>query len=145
VTTAGYATALYWPWLNQIYEAYRVRCGKAASVGGLVFLASNNPCRSPIVCEQNACFGNGNWNPVRPRAIVASMAGYVVIRITERLGGGEPLRTAYAVAEPNQHRAIALFKLRPDHTADEQVEAVVELSQSALDSLGLKPGMIKPL
>jgi hypothetical protein len=75
---------------------------------------------------------------------IASMA-YVVIRITERLGGGEPLRTAYAVAEPNQHRAIALFKLRPDHTADEQVEAVVELSQSALDSLGLKPGMIKPL
>src|SRR5215813_10241481 len=63
------------------------------------------------------------------------MAGYVVIRITERLGGGEPLRTAYAVAEPNQHRAIALFKLRPDHTADEQVEAVVELSQSAPASL----------
>ena len=78
-------------------------------------------------------------------AIFASMAGHVVIRITERLGGGEPLRTAYAVAEPNQHRAIALFKLRPDHTADEQVEAVVELTQSALDSLGLKPGMIKPL
>jgi hypothetical protein len=60
-------------------------------------------------------------------------------------GAGEPLRTAYAVAEPNQHRAAALFKLRPDHTADEQVEAVVELTQSALDSLGLKPGMIKPL
>jgi hypothetical protein len=37
VTTAGYAMALYWPWLNQIYEAYRVRCGKAASVGDLVF------------------------------------------------------------------------------------------------------------
>ena len=73
------------------------------------------------------------------------MAGHVVIRITERLGGGDPLRTAYAVAEPNQHRAVALFKLRPDHTADEQVEAVVELTQSALDSLGLKPGMIKPL
>ena len=71
------------------------------------------------------------------------MAGHVVIRITERLGGGEPLRTAYAVAEPNQHRAVAL--LRPDHTADEQVEAVVELTQSALDSLGLKAGMIKPL
>ena len=52
---------------------------------------------------------------------------------------------AYAVAEPNQHRAVALFKLRPDHTADEQVEAVVELTQSALDSLGLKPRMIKPL
>ena len=81
----------------------------------------------------------------RSRPDIASMAGYVVIRIAERLGGGEPLRIAYAVAEPNQHRAIALFKLRPDHTADEQVEAVVELSQSALDSLGLKAGMIKPL
>ena len=53
------------------------------------------------------------------------MAGHVIIRITERLGGGEPLRTAYAVAEPNQHRAVALFKLTTDHTADEQVEAVV--------------------
>ena len=77
--------------------------------------------------------------------IITGMAGYVVIRITERLQGGEPLRTAYAVAEANQHRAIALFKLRPDHTADERVEAVVELTQSALDVLGLKPGMIKPL
>jgi hypothetical protein len=29
VTNGGYATALYWPWLNQIYdaEACRVRCG----------------------------------------------------------------------------------------------------------------------
>ncbi len=78
-------------------------------------------------------------------AIIASMAGHVIIRITECFWGGEPLRTAYAVAESNQHRAIALFKLRPDHTADEQVEAVVELTQSALDSLGLRPGMIKPL
>ena len=73
------------------------------------------------------------------------MAGYVLIRITERLHGGETQRTAYAVAEANQHRAIALFKLRPDHTADERVEAVVELTQSALDVLGLKPGIIKPL
>ena len=95
-------------------------------------------------------FSRSQSNPpsfgIRPaRAIFVSMAGHVVIRITERLGGGEPLRTAYAVAEPNQHRAVALFKLRPDHTADEQVEVVVELTQSALDSLGLKPGMIKPL
>ena len=81
----------------------------------------------------------------RPVRATCSDGSLVVIRITERLGGGEPLRTAYAVAEPNQHRAVALFKLRPDHTADEQVEAVVELTQSALDSLGLKPGMIKPL
>ena len=97
-------------------------------------LVSDNPYRSSEVCRITPA-----------RAIFASMAGHVVIRITERLGGGEPLRTAYAVAEPNQHRAVALFKLRPDHTADEQVEAVVELTQSALDSLGLKPGMIKPL
>jgi hypothetical protein len=79
------------------------------------------------------------------RAILETMAGHVIIRITKRPEGGEPLRTAYAVANPNQHRAVALFKLRPDHTADEQIEAVVELIQSALDSLGLKPGMIKPL
>jgi hypothetical protein len=32
-----------------------------------------------------------------------------------------------------------------DHTADEQVEVVAELAQSSLDTLGLKPGMIKPL
>jgi hypothetical protein len=73
------------------------------------------------------------------------MAGYIVVQITERLGGGTPLRTSYAVAEPNRHRAIALFKLRPDHTADERVEAVVELPQSVLDFLGLSPGMIKAL
>ena len=64
------------------------------------------------------------------------------MQITERLGGGEPLRTAYAVAEPNQHRAVALSVDRI--SADEQVEAVVELAQSALDSSGLKPGMISP-
>ena len=73
------------------------------------------------------------------------MAGYIVVQIIERLGGGDPLRISYVVAEPNKHRAIALFKLRPDHTADERVEAVVELPQSVLDSLGLSPGMIKPL
>ena len=72
------------------------------------------------------------------------MAGYVVIQITERDDGGQ-VRTAYAVAEANEHRAIAIFKLRPDHTADEQVEAVAELTQSSLDAMGLKPGMIKPL
>ena len=104
---------------------------------------SDSPCTAGAVHTGN--FGNCNWKPGPACAIFASMAGHVVIRITERLGGGEPLRTAYAVAEPNQHRAIALFKLRPDHTADEQVEAVAELTQSALDSLGIKPGMIKPL
>ena len=97
-------------------------------------LVSDYPYRSSYVCRITPA-----------RAIFASIAGHVVIRITERLGGGEPLRTAYAVAEPNQHRAVALFKLRPDHTADEQVEAVVELTQSAVDSLGVRPGIIKPL
>jgi hypothetical protein len=104
----------------------------AVLVGALVVIISGS---SSVYAQQRE--GEG--------AIFASMAGHVVIRITERLGGGEPLRTAYAVAEPNQHRAIALFKLRPGHTADERVEAVAELTQSALDSLGLKPGMIKPL
>jgi len=98
-----------------------------------------------MIVRSQTANGNCNWNLVLPVPYLRGMAGHVVIRITERLGGGEPVRTAYAVAEPNQHRAIALFKLRPDHTADEQVEAVAELTQSALDSLGLKPGMIKPL
>jgi hypothetical protein len=35
VTSVGYAMALLWLWLNQICEACRVRCGKAASVGGI--------------------------------------------------------------------------------------------------------------
>jgi hypothetical protein len=48
------------------------------------------------------------------------MAGYVVVQITDRSGGG-------------------------DHTADERVEAVVEVPQSVLDALGLGPGMIKAL
>jgi hypothetical protein len=73
------------------------------------------------------------------------MPGYVIIQINERVDGGEPLRTAYAIAEANEHRAIALFKLRPDHTADERIEVVAELTQSSVDTLGLRPGMIKPL
>ena len=73
------------------------------------------------------------------------MAGYIVVQVTERLGGDDPLRVSYVVAEPSQHRAIALFKLRPDHTADERVEAVVEILQSVLDVLGLSPGTIKAL
>jgi hypothetical protein len=73
------------------------------------------------------------------------MAGHIIIRITERLGGGEPLHTAYAIAEPNETRAVALFKLRPEHTADERIEAVAELTQSVLDELGLSPGMIRAL
>jgi hypothetical protein len=73
------------------------------------------------------------------------MAGYIVVQITDRSGGEDPIRTSYAVAEPNRHRAVALFKLRPDHTAGERVEAVVELPQSVLDALGLGPGMIKAL
>jgi hypothetical protein len=32
----GYATALLWPWLNQICEPSRVARGEAASIGGLV-------------------------------------------------------------------------------------------------------------
>ena len=112
-------------------------------------LSTSETVLGSVIRRSQTAIGNCNWKlqlePSPAHAIFASMAGHVVIRITERLGGGEPLRTAYAVAEPNQHRAVALFKLRPDHTADEQVEAVVELTQSALDSLGLKPGMIKPL
>ena len=68
-----------------------------------------------------------------------------MVQITDRSGGGDPIRTSYVVAEANRHRAIALFKLRPDHTAGERVEAVVEVPKSVLDALGLGPGMIKAL
>lgn len=73
------------------------------------------------------------------------MAGYIVVQITDRLGGGEPLRVSYVVAEANRHRAEALFKLRPDHTADERIEVVVEVPQSVLEFLGVAPGKIRPL
>jgi hypothetical protein len=36
VTMVGYATALLWPWLNQICEPSRVARGEAASISGLV-------------------------------------------------------------------------------------------------------------
>src|SRR6185369_15079114 len=111
------------------------RPGKAPAAGSRLLIMVHLP----------SGFADRSLEPSPARAILKTMAGHVVIRITERVGGGEPLRTAYAVAEANQHRAVALFKLRPDHTADEQVEAVAELTQSALDSLGLKPGMIKAL
>ena len=72
------------------------------------------------------------------------MAGHVVIRITDALVAASRFAPRMPLLNPIS-RAIALFKVRPDHTADEQIEAVAELTQSALDSLGLKPGMIKPL
>jgi hypothetical protein len=61
------------------------------------------------------------------------------------LTGWIAAQVRYAVHEANEHRAIALFKLRPDHTADERIEVVAELTQSSVDSLVLRPGMIKPL
>jgi hypothetical protein len=74
------------------------------------------------------------------------MAGHVVIRITERLGGGEPLRTAYAVAEPNQQRAcpgcgtqpswVALRRMGPNwKVADIIPQPAASLSQDCLNNL----------
>jgi hypothetical protein len=136
-------------WLRSCVQkvSHRLSTSKGPPMIGSV--ARRRHYSTCLLSDAMTPFSRSQSNPhvfgIRPaRAIFASMAGHVVIRITERLGGGEPLRTAYAVDVPNQHRAVALFKLRPDHTADEQVEAVVELTQSALDSLGLRPGMIKP-
>jgi hypothetical protein len=70
------------------------------------------------------------------------MSGYVLIVRTESSSGGEPARQAFAIAEASRHRALALFKLRPEHTADEHIEAVAELRQAVLNTLGLKPGQI---
>ena len=73
------------------------------------------------------------------------MGGYVIIVSTEHSGGGEPARQAFAIAEASRHRALALFKLRPEHTADEHIEAVAEVRQAVLNALGLKTGQIVPL
>jgi hypothetical protein len=70
---------------------------------------------------------------------------YVIIQITEHPEGGDPLRIAYAVVETNEHRAIARFKLRQDHIADEQIEVVAELTATSAQALGLTSGMVKPL
>jgi hypothetical protein len=84
VTTAGYATALYSPWLNQIYEAYRVRCGKAASVGGLVFsqmksaAASSRRSRMRAIAEQNLNQSKAAFSappPPKPRGGPSALAG----------------------------------------------------------------------
>jgi hypothetical protein len=73
------------------------------------------------------------------------MGGYVIIVRMEHSSGGEPPRQAFAIAEASRHRALALFKLRPEHTADEHIEAVAQLRQAVLNALGLKPGQIVPL
>ena len=77
--------------------------------------------------------------------MLASMGGYVIIVRTESSGGGEPPRQAFVIAEASRQRALALFKLRPEHTADEHIEAVAEVRLALLNALGLKPGQIIPL
>jgi hypothetical protein len=59
-------------------------------------------------------------------------------RVYERQGDAMRYLNAEGQIAWKAGRAIALFKLRPDHTADEQVEAVAELTQSALDTLILE-------
>jgi hypothetical protein len=67
-------------------------------------------------------------------------------------GGEDFLSTGYGISvaprmlllNPISTERSLYSNVRPDHTADEQVEAVVELSQSALDSLGLKPRQATP-
>ena len=73
------------------------------------------------------------------------MGGYLIIVRTEHGSGEEPPRRAFAMAEASRHRALALFKLRPEHTADEHIEAVAEVRHAVLNALGLKPGQIVPL
>jgi hypothetical protein len=47
---------------------------------------------------------------------------------------------AYAVAEANEHRAIVPIYAEANHTADERIEVVAELTQSSVDSLVLPAG-----
>jgi hypothetical protein len=73
------------------------------------------------------------------------MAGHIMIVLTDSTEGKKRSRAAFVVAERSEHRAIALFKLRPGHTADEQIEAVAEVSQSFLSALGIQIGEIRKL
>ncbi len=46
-----------------------------------------------------------NWNLILAVRYHASMEGHVIIRIIGPHGGGEPVRTAYAVAVPGSNAA----------------------------------------
>ena len=79
-------------------------------------------------------------------AILCAMGGYIIIvRVESTSSGEEPPRQAFVIAEASRHRALALFKLRPEHTADEHIEAVAEVRHALLNVLGLKPGQFMPL
>ena len=73
------------------------------------------------------------------------MGGYIIIVRVESGSSGEPPRQAFAIAEASRHRALALFKLRLEHTADEHIEAVAEIRHALINALGLRPGQIMPL
>ena len=101
---------------------------------GISIHSSTETVVCSVIRRSQTANGNCNWNLVLPVPYLRAWQD-MSLSVSPSAWGAV---SRFAPRMP-------LLKLRPDHTADEQVEAVVELTQSALDSLGLKPGMIKPL
>ena len=70
----------------------------------------------------------------------AQNAGWVVIVVTPRLGGGRPMFEVYDAAIPTKADAEALVSKMVSAGPDTIVEAVAELSSPGIDSIGLKLG-----
>ncbi len=64
--------------------------------------------------------------------------GQVVLVITERLGGGLPMRVVYYVAEEDPAKAEAI--IGAVMAPNERVEAWGPLPEAAVKAIGLKPG-----
>jgi hypothetical protein len=71
--------------------------------------------------------------------------GYTILVTTKALDGGDPLKVYYAVAEPDQQKAIAIVRDGLGITSDEVIEAVGPLSAEQLTSLALAPGHFEQL
>lgn len=69
-------------------------------------------------------------------------AGWAVRVTTQRLGGGEPMRTWYAAAIFLPNEAEAAVRARDGATPDEIIEAVHPISQVLLDALGIARGCV---
>jgi len=69
--------------------------------------------------------------------------GNMVRVTTRRLGGGEPMRVVYAVAEPNPQKAEEIVRNRTSATSDETVEALGPITRAALKGYGLTAGQFK--
>jgi hypothetical protein len=83
--------------------------------------------------------------PVYTRWVEEPSSGHTVLVTTKALDCGEPLKVYYAVAEPDQQKAIAIVRDSLGITSDEVIEAVGPLSAEQLIALSLAPGHFEQL